>query len=53
MEVEEAWHEPIRYYAAQIKGGYGAATAADFIRFLQGTEARAVFEAEGFRVYAP
>lgn len=42
-------HPPITYPAALLYGPAGE-DAADFLTFLQGPEARAVFESEGFTV---
>jgi molybdate transport system substrate-binding protein len=41
-------HDPIVYPAAVLKNSKNAAAARDFVGFLQGTEARAVFEKYGF-----
>lgn len=53
FKVDESWHTPIRYYAAPLKSAAEGTTASEFLRFMQGKEAQAIFEAEGFRVYAP
>lgn len=44
----EESHPPIRYPVASVAGR--DAVAADFLAFLQGTEARAIFEKNGFAV---
>lgn len=48
----EESHPPIVYPAAAVSGRLSA-TAARFLDFLSGPEARAVFEAEGFAVLPP
>lgn len=53
LAVDEAWHEPIRYYAAPLTSAAETVAVSQFVRFMQGAEAQAIFAAEGFRVYAP
>lgn len=45
------WHQPLRQRAVLLQGA--GATARAFFEFLQGKEARAVFERYGFVVPAP
>lgn len=52
FNVDERWHEPINYYVAPLKAAAGKSVVADLLRFMQDGEARLIFEAEGFRVYA-
>jgi molybdate transport system substrate-binding protein len=52
LRVDEAWHAPIRYYVAPLKSAADQAIVSELLRFMQGKEAQAIFEAEGFRVYA-
>jgi molybdate transport system substrate-binding protein len=51
--VDEAWHAPIRYYAAPLTAAADNAAAIEMLRFMQGDEAQAIFRAAGFRIYAP
>jgi molybdate transport system substrate-binding protein len=53
LEVDGAWHAPIRYYAAPLVRSANRPIVAGFLAFMQGVEAQEVFKAEGFRVYAP
>lgn len=51
--VDETWHTPIRYYTAPLKNAADKAIVAEFLRFMQGKEANAIFAVEGFEIYAP
>jgi molybdate transport system substrate-binding protein len=52
LKVDDTWHKPIRYYAAPLISSAEIAIVSEFVRFMRGSEARALFEAEGFTVYA-
>lgn len=51
-DIPETAHAPIIYPAAVIKGG-NEATSIDFLSYLQTTEARSVFAAQGFQPLEP
>ncbi|MEW6647916.1 MAG: molybdate ABC transporter substrate-binding protein [Pseudomonadota bacterium] len=52
FNVDERWHEPIHYYVAPLKSAAGKRAVSDLLHFMQDEEARRIFQADGFRVYA-
>jgi molybdate transport system substrate-binding protein len=51
--VPESAHDPIVYPAAVIKGSHGEQAGREFIDYLAGPAAQAIFQKHGFRMATP
>ncbi len=49
-EVDEAWHQPIRYYSSFVTGAANLPDAHSFMRFLQGADGQGVLSDAGFKL---
>lgn len=51
FRVEGSWHEPIRYYAAPLKGAASNPQVTEMMKFLQSDKAMGIFTNSGFVTY--
>jgi molybdate transport system substrate-binding protein len=51
--VNKTLHKPIRYYMAPLKASMENVEVTDFLRFMQSSAVKNIFQAEGFDVSAP
>ena len=49
-QVDQSWHQPIRYYAAVVNGSKKPSQAELYMQFLEGNEAREILGIHGFDV---